>query len=200
VTVQSITHSLFLGIDVGLDGAIAAIAPGAPMPAIFPMPTYTVEVTKKRKGKTVKVDERRLDESRVLSILEQLRDQATDLYVLIERPQLRPAAAGATPCPLCGMSKGQSLTAQVKFHGQFDVIRGMLLTLKVPFEDIHPATWKADVFHGTSDKTDARTKAAQLYPAIASKLTRVKDDGLAEAVLLADYAKRRRNAALTAPF
>jgi hypothetical protein len=72
--------------------------------------------------------------------------------------------------------------------------------MKIPLQDVHSSTWKADVFRGASSKDDARVKASQLFPAVANKLTLKKNDGLAEALLIADYGRRRRISADNAPF
>jgi hypothetical protein len=42
----------------------------------------------------------------------------------------------------------------------------------------------------TSDKDNSRVKAMELFPALTDDLARVKDDGRAEAVLLAEYGRR----------
>lgn len=181
----------YVGIDVGLDGAIAALIEGQPMPCLFPMPTLDVKV--KRKGKDgVK---RVLDAARVCGIFRKLQEQFT-LMVLIETAQLRPAMiASGHVCPRCNrehMIAGQGIASQAEFIGQFREIRGILRGLAIPFDEIHPATWKKDVFHGRSEKLDARIVAGNLYPTVADKMSLKKNDGLAEALLLADYAKRHR--------
>lgn len=182
----------FVGIDIGLDGAIAAVIEGQPMPSLFEMPTRTIQArTAKQKNRRV------LDSARTLGIFRLLVEQF-ELYVTIERPQLRPAMApSGHKCPACGRDHlfvNQGLSSQAAFIGQFERIAGQLEALQIPFEDVHPATWKADVFHGRSEKTDARMLAGQLYPVIADKMTLKKNDGLAEALLLADYGKRHREA------
>jgi hypothetical protein len=182
----------FAGVDVGLDGAISVIVDGSPAPAMWEMPTREYASAGKKK--------RFIDSSKIRAIFSKLREQFPDLYVMIERPQLRPAmVASGHRCSVCGkdhLFAGQGLASQAAFLGQYERIAGILEGLGIAFEDVHPATWKADVFHGRSEKIDARILAGQLYPAIANKLTLKKSDGLAEALLLADYGKRRR----TAPF
>jgi hypothetical protein len=191
----------WVGIDIGLDGGIAALIDGAPMPAVFAMPTTETPVKRRRKGKVVDGIERDIDGERIGRIFAQLKEQATEMYVMIERAQFRSVHGGGSACYACGQpipekgkKRGQGLLSQAKFYGQYRQIIGILQVLGIPFEDVHPATWKADVFRGASDKTDARMKASQLFPALAERLSLKKNDGLAESVLLADYGRRRRNA------
>lgn len=183
----------YLGVDVGLDGAIAVIPEGQ-SPSLYEMPTLTVE-PKKSGGRKHRV----MDAARVVGIFRMQQSQFGTLYVLLETAQLRPAmvASGHT-CPRCGkdhLFPGQGLASQAEFIGQFREIRGILRGLAIPFDEIHPSTWKGDVFHGRSEKLDARILAGQLYPAVADKMTLKKNDGLAEALLIADYAKRHRESA-----
>ena len=189
----------FVGVDIGLDGGIAALVDGAPIPVLFEMPTRSIKAKKKRAGVMTEVNERFLDEDKLLSIFRQLAAQFS-LVVMLERPQIRGSQWADHPCPICiqrgikskHMLPGQSVTAEVKFMGQYDFIRGVLKTMGVAFEDVHPSTWKADVFHGRSEKIDALVLARQMFPTVADRLALKKNDGLAEALLLADYLRRRR--------
>lgn len=184
-------NACFVGVDVGLSGAIAAIIEGQPMPCLWDMPTRMV--TRGEKNRRV------LDTTKIRSLFAKLQAQF-DLCVMIERPQMRPAVwPGDRPhkCSNCGKDHlfvQQGLVSQAMFLGQYERIAGQLEGLGIPFDDIHPATWKKDVFHGRSEKVDSRMLAGQLYPTVADKLTLKKNDGLAEALLLADYVKRRRYA------
>ena len=184
----------FVGVDVGLDGAICALYDGNPIPVIHEMPTDTVRGGTKAKPKNKRV----LNGSIIRSMFVGIQSDADELYVLIERPQLRPAMRpSGHVCPICRsphMIVNQGIAALANFLGQAELIRGILIGLGIAHEDIAPSTWKADIFHGASDKTDARAKAAALFPASSQRFARVKDDGVAEATLLAYYNKKRHNA------
>ena len=68
---------------------------------------------------------------------------------------------------------------------------GILAALEIPHQQVHPATWKAVVMAGcTKDKDASRVKAMQLYPKTAKDLTRKKDHGRADALLMAVWAQR----------
>jgi hypothetical protein len=178
----------FVGIDVGFTGGIAAIIDGAPMPCLFDMPTIGFEVTRRRNGKQAKGTETELATSKLVAIFEELKQHSP--FVMIEKAQVRPATGG----------KGQGVVSQAKFFGQFTEIRGVLYAMRIPFEPVHPATWKADVFRGQTKADDdesenakelSRQKAIQLFPLLADRLALKKTHGLAEALLIADFGRRR---------
>ncbi len=180
-------RAVWIGVDVGLDGGISAIEEGAP-PRIFSMPTDVVVTGTKKKPTKRRV----VNGAKLRRIFCELREGATEVYAMIERPQLRPAVRRD---PVTGELKvNQGVASQAAFMEQYGLIRGILIGLGVPYEDCHPATWKASIFHGASDKTDARVLAASLFPDVAQRFERVKDDGLAEATLIAEYARRRHSA------
>lgn len=173
----------YVGIDIGLDGGLAVIPPGE-VPLVVKMPTYEVATSTKKKKREVDFDKLR-------RIFVTLMIKYSDVFVMMERPQLRPAMIKD---PVTEQWKpNQGILSQVNFMGQWRELRGLLRGLGVAQEDIHPATWKADVFRGQPErgKDAARAKASQLYPAIATKFKLKNSDGVAEALLLADYGRRR---------
>ena len=181
--------TIYVGVDVGLDGAICAICERQPM--LYPMPTLTIAA--KRAGAR---NHRVMDAARVNGIFVELA-RTGHLFVMLETAQLRPAMMpSGHQCPRCGkdhLFPGQGLASQAEFIGQFREIRGILRGLAIPFDEVTPRAWKKDVFHGRSEKIDARILAATLFPSVADKMTLKKNDGLAEALLLADYARRHRS-------
>lgn len=56
---------------------------------------------------------------------------------------------------------------------------------------VTPSTWKAH-FGLSADKGVARGYAMKRFPALADQLSRVKDDGRAEALLIALYGLEHR--------
>jgi crossover junction endodeoxyribonuclease RuvC len=67
---------------------------------------------------------------------------------------------------------------------------GMLAMAGVPYEMVRPSAWKK-VMGVTADKGEARVMAQKLFPQVADKFSRVKDDGRAEALLIAEFARRK---------
>lgn len=87
---------------------------------------------------------------------------------------------------------GQSSSAMFKFGTGYGIIQGVLGALRIPYVLTTPAKWKADLgglkADSTKDKkTLSRLRAQQLWPEQANAFARVKDDGRAEACLLAHH-------------
>ena len=119
------------------------------------------------------------------------RDQLSALYVSYAKPEERPHAfcvvehVGAMP--------GQGVTSCFSFGRNFGFILGLLTAFRIPYELVRPQKWKKE-FGCTSDKNTSIEVARRLFPGVSLKRTErcTKDhDGLAEALLLAEYAKRR---------
>jgi crossover junction endodeoxyribonuclease RuvC len=72
------------------------------------------------------------------------------------------------------------------FGQGFGVIKGVLATLAIPFTLVTPSKWKGHYNLGR-DKDDARAAATRLFPVSANLFERKKDDGRAEAALIANW-------------
>ena len=85
-----------------------------------------------------------------------------------------------------GAMPGQGVTSMFSFGRSFGVILGVLAGNGVSTELARPAVWKKGA--GISkDKGSARKAAQERFPASAAMFARVKDDGRAEAALLARW-------------
>lgn len=187
----------FIGIDPGFTGGIAAIIGGAPMPALFDMPTIQYHVNRTRQGKRKEVTETELDNAKLLHIFRTLANQCGEIFAIVEKAQVRPATGPG--------GKGQGVVSQAKFYGQYTAICMALTACGIGYEVVASATWKCDMFRGQTHSADddgpsakeiARLKAIQLYPVLAERLALKKTHGLAEALLIATYAFRK----VSAPF
>jgi|SRR5262252_4322118 len=78
----------------------------------------------------------------------------------------------------------QGVTSSFSFGLAYGLVRGVLACMEVPVHLITPQEWKRH-FRLSSDKNEARAIAARLLPINAPAFARVKDDGRAEAALLA---------------
>lgn len=183
--------SCFVGVDPGVSGAIAALIEGAPMPAIFDMPTEEHRTGTKRKPTIRNV----LDGRKLRYILANLQRDYPDIFVTLETTAMRSAIRpSGHNCPVCRephMIVNQGIASQGSFMRHGGIIVGVLIGLGIAYEEVASNVWTAEVFHGRSEKLDHRQTAAALYPTAAGQLARVKDDGRADALLLADYGKRR---------
>jgi len=92
-----------------------------------------------------------------------------------------------------GGMPGQSAPASFNFGDNFGFTRGLLTALGIPYELVRPQKWKKE-FSCTSDKNTAIDVAKRLFPGVDLKRTprcQKDDDGHAEALLMAEYARRR---------
>lgn len=88
---------------------------------------------------------------------------------------------------------GQGVTSMFKFGENFGFIQGVLQSFSIPYELVRPQKWKKE-FSITSDKNTSIEVCKRLFPGVNLKRTdrcRKDDDGLAEALLMAEYARRK---------
>lgn len=78
----------------------------------------------------------------------------------------------------------QGVSSSFSFGLSYGVVRGVLAGLGIPTQLVTPQEWKKSFRLGPS-KNEARLIAARLFPASAASFARAKDDGRAEAALLA---------------
>jgi len=149
------------GIDPGLTGGIAFIAGDF-------ISSERVPILKLDKGKTKK---RYLD---AWGIMRMLSDQEPD-HIFIEKQQAMP-------------KQGLASTFATGFG--YGLYIGLLVASRIPYTEISPVRWKRDL-QVPSDKDAARKRASEILPA-ASELWQLKrDDGLAEAALIAYWGATR---------
>ena len=151
-----------LGIDVGLNGAIALIEDGKLL-EVHDMPTLSLE----RNNKT-----KRMVNAQALHTI--IRDAKADAAYL-ERLNAMP---------------NQGVTSMFSMGQSLGVVLGVLAACEVPTTTIPPRTWQKalDVPQG---KDGSRYRAAQLFPESAEMFQRVKDDGRSDAALIALYGAKQ---------
>ncbi len=156
-----------MGIDPGAFGAIAILDKDSRELVVIDMPTIKV----KRGPRVVnQVDAHMLADA--------LRGHVTaDTSALIEKVHAMP---------------GQGVSSMFSFGRAAGIVEGVLAGLSVPFQLIPPATWTKSMrtFGG---KDGSRQRAQELFPDYAHLFARKKDDGRAEAALLACYAAERED-------
>lgn len=156
----------FIGVDPGLSGAVAALSPDTGGFVYFATPTLVF----KRNGKS----KRHFDHYEFA----RKKDELLDLIgvrnvkrVVIEKVGAMPGQ-GSSSMFSFGTSNGAAIQA---FADEF-----------LPIEFVSPVKWKR-VMQCTADKDSSRARASQLLPRHASAWSLAKDDGVAEASLLALY-------------
>jgi crossover junction endodeoxyribonuclease RuvC len=156
---------VFVGIDPGASGAVAVYQP-APEQAqeqllVVDMPVFLI----KRGTREV----RHVDPAGLASILGNYA--GLDVHAFVEK-------VGAMP--------GQGVSSMFAFGRAAGVIEGVLAGLHIRYDLVSPQLWQREV-RVTGGKDGARQRASQLFPKHADLFARVKDDGRADAALMAYF-------------
>ena len=88
---------------------------------------------------------------------------------------------------------GQGVSSMFSFGENYGFIQGLLTAYNIPFELVTPRVWKKE-FGVTSDKNTSIAVAKRLFPDVSLKRTercKKDDDGISEALLMAEYARRK---------
>jgi hypothetical protein len=163
---------VWIGVDPGLQGAIAILAPDRI--EVVPMPVVTAA-----KGR---------DQYNLQEIVELLDTEAAcagcaNVLVTIEKQQPMPMDQGGT---IANYNRGRSMA----------LVEGICAALGMPYQLVAPRTWQGVLHRGTSgaDTKQRSIMAAQrLFPRtslLRTPRSRVPHDGMAEALLLARYGQR----------
>jgi crossover junction endodeoxyribonuclease RuvC len=145
-----------IGIDPGISGAIAVFEDGK-LVNVIDMPTLEVD-----SGKTKKRHISAVSLCNYLTVF-------SNAHVVIEK-------VGAMP--------GQGVTSMFNFGRSAGIIEGVVVGLKIPHTYVTPATWTKAVGRAAG-KDASRMRAMELFPAKADLFKRAKDDGRADACLIA---------------
>jgi crossover junction endodeoxyribonuclease RuvC len=165
-----------LGIDPGLDGAVAWILPGRAEARVVP----TLPASK--------AGRRRFDVAGMVALL---KAHPVDLAIL----------EAVSAAPVAGRVQGT--TSMFGFGRGLGTWEGILAALAIPHMAVTPQIWKKAVLAGTArDKPAAIAFAQGLFPGVSLLPTprcRVPHDGLAEALCLAEYGRRLLAGSPSAP-
>lgn len=92
-----------------------------------------------------------------------------------------------------GAMPGQGVVSMFNFGHNFGFIEGVLGAIGMPYQLVPPQTWKKE-FSLSSDKAKSIEVCQKLFPNVsllATPRSRKPNDGIAEALLLAEYARRK---------
>lgn len=113
-------------------------------------------------------------EADCLQWLEERRAKVT--HALIEKVHSRP---------------GQGVSSTFKFGKNYGLLRGLLVALRIPFEEVAPGKWQRALgCLSGGDKNVTKAKAQQLFPAL--RVTHAT----ADALLIAEHCRRTRGGGL----
>jgi crossover junction endodeoxyribonuclease RuvC len=170
---------IYIGIDPGLNGAVGVLncvgtASTLDHIKMFDTPTLTVSGAKEK---------REYSTAAMALLLEPYVTQVGDsVLVVLENVHSMPK---------------QGVASSFSFGKGFGMWQGIIAAYKLPMELVSPQRWKKEILVDMGqDKDASRFKAIALFPSIAEQLSRKKDDGRAEALLLAEYGRRIRKGQL----
>lgn len=150
------------GIDPGLAGAVGIIDAEGGFLAVYDMPVLPTTTGR-----------RHIDAAALADILR----QHAPVFTMVERVGARP---------------GEGPTGAFSFGHSFGTITGVLAALGLAHDLVQPAAWKRKAgIPAGADKAASVAVCKRVLPGAAAHLTRVKDDGRAEALLLALEARAR---------
>jgi crossover junction endodeoxyribonuclease RuvC len=147
-----------VGIDPGLDGAIALIDTERFKLAVLDMPTKEIRVGKSNKRKV-----------EAITLWHHLQQLMPIDKVYMEK-------VGAMP--------DQGVTSMFNFGYSAGMLEGVVAALGVPYEYLTPQEWQAHA-KVAGGKDGSREKAMRLFPCDAELFIRKKDNGRSDATCLA---------------
>jgi crossover junction endodeoxyribonuclease RuvC len=157
---------MYIGIDPGLSGALAVLAPDGTIKGLYDTPTLTIM-------RTSRGTKQEYDVPGMVALL--VPYTGLQAHVIVEESQAMP---------------GQGTQSMFTIGLDMGVWLGILGALGLAYTRVRPGVWKK-ALGLTSDKEQARLRAMQLYP--SADLRRKKDHGRAEALLLAWWGRRLRD-------
>ncbi len=92
-----------------------------------------------------------------------------------------------------GAMPGQGVTSMFNFGVSYGYIKGVLEAYRIPYQEIPPQRWKKE-FGLNSDKAASVEVCRKLFPDVnllATERCKKPHDGMAEALLMAEYARRK---------
>lgn len=153
-----------LGIDPGLSGAIALLRDGGLL-GVYDVPSVAL----KAKGRNVDLPQLAATFGRIVEMFG-IPDECW-----IEEVHAMPK---------------QGVASSFKFGTAFGIVQGMAAAHMMPIRFVSPHHWKTDL-RLPKGKDAARAIASRQWPVMSESFRRVKDDGRAEAALIALYGYRQ---------
>jgi len=159
--------AFYVGVDIGLDGAISAIDEKQEVRHVYPMPII--------KGKR-----KNYDILRIIAIFRLLKTTAKKLFVVVEKPTPRPVI---------------SCTANFMLGGGLYLFEGILTTRGISYQVVTARTWQKDLLKGLNKdtKTASIMFCKRKWPKTDLRKTNkcVKDhSGVADSLCMALYSYR----------
>lgn len=155
----------WIGIDPGQTGGLAYLDDNGRLLDVAPMPGNAKEVSASQVAQIIKLWVE--DESAMWD----------NVSVAIEQ-------VGSMP--------GQGVASTFKFGKSFGIVLGVIGALEIPMIRLTPQTWKKEMNLIGKEKHAALGLANEMWPKHAIHWKFKKNDGLADAALIAETARRIR--------
>ena len=147
--------STVLGVDVGISGAVAVLV-GGKLVEVFDMPTVSKVVSGKKRT--------RIDARELFELVNMYKADHAFVEMVAARPN-------------------QGVSSMFAFGQASGIAEGVCASVTPNVTGVRPQTWKKH-FRLSSDKGRSREMAKEIWPDLADRFKRVKDDGRAEAALI----------------
>lgn len=180
---------LTVGIDLGLDGAVAVLEPDGQIMSAFLVPSIPAKTkrVKKKDGKvkTKTISKKQYDEPEMVRAIEMIIEAAGEfapLFVLEKGQPLPPAMGGSQANFQRGLSFGLWI--------------GILRAKWQRFEIVSPRSWQKVMFHDMrieDTKQASELVAKRLWPKQdwrKSERCKKVHDGMTDAACIAEYGRR----------
>lgn len=166
------TNVLVLGVDPGNSGAIALLADEQPA-GFIDMPT----VPRETKGNEI-------NGKALCAALRGVLQHHPGAHVLaiMERVNAMPVVGGKD-----GKRRPMGTSSAFNFGESFGCVKTALASQNIAYCLVQPAKWKGYYGLVGGDKEAGRRLAIEIYPEAAHDLQRVKDQGRADALLIARW-------------
>lgn len=161
-----------MGIDPGLSGALALLDTTSKEIVLADMPT--VVISQKKVRSRTRGGRKRTKPHRVVD------GKAVGDWVELHRPDVAIVEQ-------VGSRPEQGVVSVFNFGEAFGAVTGAVTAMNVPLERVYPAKWKRALGLIGTDKKASIKLARRKYTQAVPFLSRVKDHGRAEALLLAHY-------------
>ena len=158
---------IIFGIDPGVSGAICVLK-GGKIVEIYEMPTMI----------DGKKNKRQVNGAEVANIFLRELSNEDSAKVVVEHVTAMP---------------GQGVTSMFNFGQSFGVLKGICAALKLPIYFVRPVKWKKYFNLIKTNKDASRTKVIEIFPYIASKVSRKKDLNKADSILIAKYFEKTQD-------
>ncbi|MEK9918258.1 MAG: crossover junction endodeoxyribonuclease [Pelagibacteraceae bacterium] len=152
---------IIIGIDPGLSGGIAVLDNNKVL-ELFDMPVMA----------DGKKNKKQLNSALLAKLIKEKTSNSSESAVIVEQVNAMP---------------GQGVTSMFNFGQTFGAIKGICATLELPIFFVRPSKWKKHFELINSSKDASRTKAIEMYPHLAEKLSKKKDVNKSDAILIARF-------------